>query len=167
MAKFQERNPGFLVRDLDGADRTVVRAKIKESWGSEIVGAKGTIYHPEELPGFCALIDEEIVGILTYTISFDSCEIVTLNSWRGRIGIGSALIHKSIQAAKERGCWRIWLITTNDNLNALRFYQKRGFTISAIHLDVIAASHTIKPEIPMTGENGIPIRDEIELEMTL
>lgn len=60
--------------------------------------------------------------------------------------------------------YRIWLITTNDNLNALGFYQKRGFRIKAVYPGAVDEARRIKPEIPLAASNGIPIRDEIELE---
>jgi RimJ/RimL family protein N-acetyltransferase len=72
-----------------------------------------------------------------------------------------------VECAKEAGASRVWLITTNDNTDALRFYQKAGFRIVAVHQDAVALARRIKPEIPIMGENGIPIRDEIELELML
>jgi hypothetical protein len=59
------------------------------------------------------------------------------------------------------------LITTNDNTKALRFWQKRGFRLAAVHRNAVEKSRKIKPEIPLTGNDGIPIKDEIELEMAL
>ncbi|MEW5718069.1 MAG: GNAT family N-acetyltransferase, partial [Chloroflexota bacterium] len=82
-------------------------------------------------------------------------------------GIGSALIDAVKLRARQAGCKRLWLITTNDNLTALRFYQKRGFTLAALHRNALEESRKIKPEIPLVGEHGIPLRDEIELEMML
>ena len=70
-------------------------------------------------------------------------------------------------AAVAAGCRRLWLITTNDNLPALRFYQRRGFVLAALHRDAIAASRRLKPQIPLLGLDNIPIRDELELEMAL
>jgi ribosomal protein S18 acetylase RimI-like enzyme len=104
---------------------------------------------------------------LTYHIDGDACEIVTLDSQREGWGIGTALIEAVKAAARQSGCGRLWLVTTNDNTHALRFYQKRGFILAALHRDAVAASRAIKPEIPFFGVDGIPIRDEIELEMSL
>jgi ribosomal protein S18 acetylase RimI-like enzyme len=61
----------------------------------------------------------------------------------------------------------LFLVTTNDNTPALRFYQKRGFVLSALRPNAIAENRKVKPEIPLTGQDGIPIRDELELEMHL
>ena len=64
-----------------------------------------------------------------------------------------------------RGSTRLWLITTNDNVDALRFYQRRGFRLVAIDRDAVERSRaTLKPGIPRTGLHGIPIRDELTLE---
>ncbi|MBZ0303030.1 MAG: GNAT family N-acetyltransferase, partial [Anaerolineae bacterium] len=95
------------------------------------------------------------------------CEIVTLNSVQEGQGVGTALIEVVKQAAAEEGCTRLWLITTNDNFNALRFYQKRDFRIVAVYPGALDQSRKVKPEIPLFGYHGIPLRDEIELELKL
>ena len=92
--------------------------------------------------------------------------VAVLKAWRHQ-GIGTALMQEATAVARAQNCQRLWLITTNDNLDAIRFYQKRGMTIAAIHVNSIAHSRTLKPSIPMTGDHGIPVRDEIEFEMEL
>jgi ribosomal protein S18 acetylase RimI-like enzyme len=157
----------FILRPLTAADRDWVRQKTVESWEAEIVIAHNETFRPAELPGFAAFIGEEVVGLLTYCIKGNAFEVVTLDSWREGIGVGSALIEAAGQVARQTGCGRLFLITTNNNLHALRFYQKRGFVISAIHINAITESRKLKPEIPMVDEDGVPIRDEIELEILL
>ena len=95
------------------------------------------------------------------------CEVITLNSLRAEIGVGSSLLGAAREAARAASCRRIWLITTNDNLAALKFYQKRGWRLAAIHRDALEESRRLKPEIPRVGIDGIPLRDEIELEIPL
>jgi ribosomal protein S18 acetylase RimI-like enzyme len=104
---------------------------------------------------------------VTYNIDVNECEIVTMNSLEEGRGIGTALINTVKQTAIAAGCKRLWLITTNDNTAALHFYQRRGFVIAAVHPNAMEESRKLKPEIPLTGNDGIPIRDEIELEMML
>jgi ribosomal protein S18 acetylase RimI-like enzyme len=82
-------------------------------------------------------------------------------------GVGTALLDAVKNAAGWAGCKRLWLVTTNDNTHALRFYQKRGFHIAAVHRNALLRSRELKPEIPLAGMDGIPIRDEIELEIVL
>jgi DNA-3-methyladenine glycosylase I len=159
--------PEFTLRPLTPADRSWVTQHITESWGSETVVVHETVYHPENLPGFAAESDGKIVGLLTYHIDGNAYEIVTLNAWHEGLGIGTALIEAAKQAARQAGCHRLWLVTTNDNTHALRFYQKRGFVIAAIHVNALEKARRLKPEIPLTGEDGIPIRDEFELDTDL
>ena len=142
-------------------------AAIERIWGSEMVVAHGDVLFPAELDGFIAFAGEEKSGLVTYQIKGDACEIVTLNSLKPNLGIGSQLVRHLAGIAREIGCTRLWLVTTNDNTNALRFYQTLGFHLRALRPDIIAEYREIKSEIPLIGENGIPIRDEIELEMDL
>jgi ribosomal protein S18 acetylase RimI-like enzyme len=148
-------------------DQAWVSQFILKRWGSNMVVSRGVIYYPQHLPGFVALHENEKVGLVTYNIIGASCEIVTINSIRPSSGVGTALIEAARDIALQSGCNRLWLITTNDNLNALRFYQKRGFVLAALHRNALELSRRLKPEISLIGDNGIPLRDEIELEMLL
>jgi ribosomal protein S18 acetylase RimI-like enzyme len=155
------------IRSLSPADRDWVARHVAEHWGAEIVVAHGTLYHPAALPGFVAEADGKVAGLVTYHIAGDTCEIVTLDSLSEGRGIGTALIEAVKVAASAAGCRRLWLITTNDNLRALGFYQKRGYRLVAVHPGAVNAARNLKPEIPLIGNEGIPIRDEIELEIIL
>jgi GNAT superfamily N-acetyltransferase len=119
------------------------------------------------LAGFVAVVDGEHLGLATYRLECGGCEIVTLNSLREGIGIGTLLVEAVRSVALSNKCRRVWVITTNDNLQGLRFYQRRGFSLVAIHRNAIELSRKLKPEIPLIGLNGIPLRDELELEMVL
>ena len=138
-----------------------------EHWGGEEMISRGTIYRPEQLEGFVVEDGEEWVGLLTFVLKADECEVMSLDSLREGQGIGSKLIDQITDEARTQGCKRLFLITTNDNLNALGFYQKRGFEIVAIHRGAVNESRKRKPSIPLVGYNNIPLRDEIELEMPL
>jgi N-acetylglutamate synthase-like GNAT family acetyltransferase len=107
------------------------------------------------------------IGLVTYHIVDDACEIVSLDSLRPGIGIGTALLDAVAQAARAEECRRVWLVTTNDNLDALGFYQKRGFSLVAVHRCSVERARVLKPEIPLVGQGGIPLRDAIELELLL
>lgn len=139
---------------------------LTEHWGSVRMVTRGKI-HQADSPGFIAVQQDKPAGLITYRLDGKECEITSMNSLLENQGIGSALIDTVKNAAAAAGCKRLWLITTNDNTKALRFWQKRGFSLAAIYRNAIEQSRRLKPEIPLTGNDGIPIRDEIELEMIL
>jgi N-acetylglutamate synthase-like GNAT family acetyltransferase len=147
-------------------DRPQVTQFIREQWGEDLVVSREKTHQPSTLPGFIAEYDEYIAGLVTYRIEQNTCEIVTIDATQKFRGIGTMLLDAVKAAAREAGCQRLWLITTNDNLSALRFYQRRGFVLAALHRNAIEKSREIKM-IPKIGMDGIPIRDEIELEMWL
>jgi N-acetylglutamate synthase-like GNAT family acetyltransferase len=157
----------FSIRPNSPEDRTWIRSIMVAHWGAVEVVSRGRIYSGDQLPGFIAHSNGSPVGLITYHIADEQCEIVTINSMVPASGIGSALIARVRQKALAAGCRRLWLITTNDNLPALRFYQRKGFRIAAVYPDAIQESRRLKPSIPMIGMDEIPIRDEIELEMQL
>ena len=77
------------------------------------------------------------------------------------------LVNRVVDTAKRSGCTRIQILTTNDNINAIRFYQKRGFELIGINCGAIDRDREKKPQIPIVGEYGIPLRHEIEFSMKL
>ena len=155
------------LRPLTREDRSMVTSFIQDQWGSNRVVSKGRMFDPSELEGFAAVADEKVVGLVTFRVERDECEVVTLNSLSEGTGTGSSLLNAVRDTAIKARCRRLWLITTNDNLSALRFYQKWGLRITAIYPNALERSRMLKPEIPLLGKEGIPIRDEIELEMIL
>ncbi|WP_034761949.1 GNAT family N-acetyltransferase [Rossellomorea vietnamensis] len=134
-------------------------------WGSPKMVISSGVYDCASLEGFAVLNkDNRITGLITYVLKGAECEIISLDSLEEKKGIGTSLMEEVEKVAAINGCGRLTLITTNDNLLALKFYQKRGFRISMIHRDAVEKARRIKPEIPLIGNDGIPIRDEIELE---
>lgn len=144
-----------------------VNEQIKEHWGGPLIVTKGTLIDTSQSPGFVATDCDDLLGYITYQITNDECEITTLNSLRERQGVGSALIHAVIDLAKEERCKRVWLITTNDNTYAIRFYQRLGFSLVEVHKNALNHSRELKPSIPMTGIDNIPLLHEFEFELCL
>lgn len=149
------------------ADRDWVR-QVYGSWGADFVVTRGRKVFAGDTEGlYAAGIDGRRVGLLTYEIIGDQCEVITLDAFEKFQGIGTLLMERMEDVARGRGCKRLWLITTNDNLDAIRFYHRRGFVIAAVHVNALEYSRSVKPTIPLVGCYGIPLRDEIEFEMWL
>ena len=140
---------------------------INDLWASTRIVSKAKVHDTNELPGIIAIHKNNRVGLIYYNIIGDECEIVSLNSLKENIGIGTALLKEIETISKLKGCKRLLVITTNDNVDALRFYQIKGFKIVAINLDALKKSRSLKAEIPLIGSNDIEMRDEIELEKIL
>ena len=155
------------IHRLTATDLPRLRQFWKEHWGDDFMVVHGTIFHPDNLSGFIALDGNDWLGLVTFAFNETDCEIVSLDSVRENEGIGTALITAVVEEARQLQCHRVCLTTTNDNLRALGFYQKRGFQLTALRVGVIEEARNTKPSIPLIGENGIPLRDEIELEMVL
>lgn len=116
---------------------------------------------------FVAEADEVPLGLGTCLVRPNEVEILTLDSRSEGRGVGSLLLERVASWAAELGVRRVMLLTTNDNLDALRFYQRRGFRLAAVHRDSMIEARKIKPTIPEIGRHGIPLTDELELELAL
>src|SRR4051812_23581407 len=160
-------DPERVVRRSERADAAAVEAFLARH-NSLRVARRGTL---EPVPGHPALLAEEdgrVLGVLTSLLAPPQCEVLTLHVEERRRGLGTALLAEAGLIAADAGCARLWLITTNDNVDALRFYQRRGFRLAALYPGAVDESRArLKPEIPPVGEYGIPLRDELELELTL
>jgi N-acetylglutamate synthase-like GNAT family acetyltransferase len=157
----------FQIRALDKTDKEWVNALLKKWWAGPVMVTRGKTHRVDQYPGFIAGEKGKRVGLATYHIDAKECEITSMNSLAEDKGIGTALVDAVKEKAKEAGCQRLFLITTNDNTKALRFWQKRGFIIGAVYLNALEKTRRMKPDVPLTGDDGIPLRDEIELEMKL
>jgi len=154
------------IKPITPENREAVTEILKREWGLPIV-SRETAHDGTKLPGFVMMSDEKITGLVTYNIDSRGCEITSLNSFEENKGVGTALINAVLEVAKENKCHRLWLVTTNDIIHAIRFYQKRGFDWIATHINSAEGMRKLKPTIPLIGEEGIPIKHEIEFEIKL
>jgi ribosomal protein S18 acetylase RimI-like enzyme len=155
----------FFISPVTHKDRRWMKEFLTKSWGDARVIVHGEVYQADLLSGFIARNDTGEIGLITYSLLGEECEIITLNSNLERQGVGTALLKAVALVAITAECQRLWLITTNDNLQALGFYQKRGFRLCGLHPEAVNRARELKPSIARIAENGIPIRDEIELEI--
>lgn len=152
---------------INTQNREYINSFISEHWFSTDMIIRGTIIDMTKVDGIAALENNSIIGLLTYIIHEDICEIISLDSLLEGKGIGTTLINKLLSIAKEANCNKVIVVTTNDNINAIRFYQKRGFDMIRLYHNALDISRKMKPSIPLIGDNGIPIKHEIEFEINL
>jgi ribosomal protein S18 acetylase RimI-like enzyme len=162
------------IRPRVASDDALVERLLRDSWGETMVVSRGRLQDARLLPGFIAVDDGAPAGLATYRIHDSAAprgglemEVVTIDAVVRRRGTGSALLHAAIAQAVREECRRLWLITTNDNVVAQRFYAGNGMTLAAVHADALDRSRELKPRIPSHADNGVAIRDEWEYELLL
>ncbi len=162
------RRTGALdVRPAGAADRPWIAALLGERWGATVVASRGRLHDALELPAMVAASGGEPLGLATYLHDGSETELVTLDALASGAGVGTALLSAVAGAAADAGSERLVLVTTNDNLDALRFYQRRGLRLRALRPGAVDDARRAKPAIPLVGRYGIAIRDELELVLDL
>lgn len=157
----------FEIHEIAPEDRERVNHFLQEQWGGTVMILRGERVDMMDRPGFIAWEDGGFAGLITYRMNAMECEVLSLDSLYERRGIGTALMGKVVGLARAAGLMRVKLITTNDNINAIGFYQRRGFDMAAFYRNAMETSRRMKPSIPLTGMDGIPLRHEIEFELIL
>ncbi|MDP2181201.1 MAG: GNAT family N-acetyltransferase [Actinomycetota bacterium] len=155
------------VQSLSPDLRSWANALVAQHFGSTSVVSRDVLHDVSLLPALVAISGGQPLGVLHYRLDDDECEIVSLVAATSGLGAGSSLVKAICGLAAESGCERLWLVTTNDNSAAQDFYRARGFSRISIYPGAVAAARLLKPEIPLVGQNGIPIEDEIEYELAL
>jgi GNAT superfamily N-acetyltransferase len=155
------------VRPPRPEERPELERRLVSSWGATVVVSRGRMLDAARLPALVCVLDGEVAGLATYDVRGDECELVSIDAFVPRRGVGTALLEAVAAEARRASCRRLWLITTNDNIDALRFYQRRGMRLVAVHPGAVDESRRLKPSISEVGMYGIPIRDELELELLL
>ena len=155
------------IKNISYKNREQINQFINSQWFSTTMVVRGELVDMTVLDGFVAYENLNMIGLVTYRIKDNECEIMSLDSLKERHGIGTSLVSKVIQIAIKNKCIKVKLISTNDNINAIRFYQKRGFDMVRIYYNSLEIARKIKPSIPMIGEFNIPLKHEIEFEILL
>ena len=154
------------IRAKQWDDQVWISEVLARLWGGSQIAVGGRLVEACDLP---ALIAGERLGLATYRITADgkSAELITLNALTKRRGIGTALIEELSARLAAAGVRELRVSMTNDNLDALRFYQRRGFRLLALHRGAIDKARRLKPSIPSTGHYGIPIHDQLKLLLAI
>ncbi|MCL6594847.1 MAG: GNAT family N-acetyltransferase [Firmicutes bacterium] len=148
----------------DGADRAWLAQLWRDGWGGDPMYSGGRVHHLARLEAFIAWEAGRRVGAATYAPPEDGvAELVSLDALVPGRGVGSLLLQAVSDAVRARGGRALKVVTTNDNLDALGFYQRRGFRLMALRPGAVDVARRHKPTIPLVGRHGIPVRDELVL----
>jgi len=155
------------VRRVEADEREWLADQLRVQWASTVIVYGDREHDAAQLPALVCCSAGKRLGLATYNLDGPQLEVVTLQRAVEGAGAGSKLLAALVAEARAAGCARLWLLTSNDNLDALRFYQRRGLRIVAIHAGAIDRARERKPSIPLVGSYGIAIHDELELELRL
>lgn len=155
------------IRELTTEDRPWAERLVRERFRGPWVVSRGVLQDTRRLPGLVAVRDGARVGLVQHHLRTGECEIVVLVATDPGQGIGRSLLAAVEAVARDAGCRRLWLITTNDNRSAITFYTALGWQRAAVHRGALREARRLKPEIPEFASDGTPIEDEIEFQRLL
>ncbi len=155
------------VRAARAVDRDWIRRVVEQRWSGPILVSRGRVHQVDRLEAYIAWDGEERVGLVTYRHDASTLEILTLDSLHPGRGIGTALLEAVEGFARQANLRRLFLVTTNDKVESLSFYLRRGLRLVAVHRDALVEARRLKPSIPIVGEHGLRLLDELEFELDL
>lgn len=156
-----------MIRPALPNDHAAVVEALQHFWGGVTVVGHGVEYDASTLPALMSIQDDRLDGLLTYQFSGNGLEVVTIDALERGRGVGTALLEAAVEVARAASVHRLWLVTTNDNIDAIRFYQRRGLRIISVSPGAVDRARAIKPTIPLVGAYGIEMHDELTLELVL
>ncbi|MBT2830220.1 GNAT family N-acetyltransferase [Staphylococcus coagulans] len=149
--------------EMDQLEESQLKSFFNHYWHDDCMIVSSGVYHLSKLPGFVCVVEEKVYGILTYAIRNTVVEIISINNIEGVRGVGSKLLKALELKVQASPVEEIQVITTNDNLRALGFFQKHGYELEKIMKNAVNDARRIKPSIPLLGDHQIPIKHEILL----
>lgn len=151
-----------MIEPLDERFRGAVNRLVRDNWAGPMIVSAGKAHDTSNADGFISIENDELTGYALYEIDNGRCELLVLESMTENRGVGSTLVNAVIAQARAQSCAQVWLVTTNDNIRAIRFYQRYGFVLGCVRVNALESARLLKPAIPTVGCEGIPIRDELE-----
>jgi GNAT superfamily N-acetyltransferase len=148
-------------------DRPALEELLALRWSGASILVRGRFVEPSQVEAFGAYQGEALAGLVTWRYEGRILYLLTLDNVTGRRGVGERLLDAVIEQGRADRAPLLRALIGNDNVNALGFYQRRGFRIVAVHTGAVDVMRAYKPSIPEIGLNGIPLHDEIELELAL
>ena len=157
------------VRPATAEDWQWINANADAVGGPQVV-SNGVLHRLQDYPACVAHTKNELTGFAVYIPDQPSCELLAIAAISPGNGVGTTLMNWVEQAAAKLGCTHIWLATTNDNLDAIKFYQRNSYTLLKLRPGAFKGVLRLKgldPDSTVIGNFGIPIRDEIQMEKEL
>ena len=156
-----------IFHEITPDNRKAVNEFLKEHWYATTMVLRGEILDMTRAEGFFLEEEGAILALLTYRFDGKIFEILSLDSLRENEGTGTRMVDEALRRARALGAEKMVVLTSNDNMRAMGFYQKRGFDLVKLYRNGLDAARRLKPDIPMVGRDNIPLRHELEFELML
>lgn len=162
--QLEDGRTDFSIRPIMKKDQKQIETLALKHWGEKTMIVHGKMYDLTTLQGFLADDSIRIIGFATFNTTGGTMEIISLDSFEENRGVGSELLAAVIRLSVVKKMDRLCLTTTNENLRALEFYQKRGFSLTELRVGAVNKARKLKPSIPLLSPDGIRIEHELELD---
>ncbi len=156
------------LRDNGPEDASWITEESK-ALGGPVVACNGSLVDLRAHPARIAVRDGARAGFAVHAKG-SQVELLAIRALIPGQGVGTALVEDLVAIAKDEGARSIAVETTNDNLDALRFYQRRGFHLTDCRIGGFADVRRLKGldrDVPYLGVGGVEIRDIFRLERRL
>jgi RimJ/RimL family protein N-acetyltransferase len=118
------------VLEAVGAEGRWIGTEVPFDRSARADGLRDSLSHPERFGGFVAEVDGRVVGSIGLHLApygVVSLGVAILDGYRDR-GIGTRLVERGIEWARQAGAHKLALEVWPHNDRAIRLYSKKGFT---------------------------------------
>ena len=136
---------------------------MSDTFGGPLQARRGELLDVLALPGFIAQRDDRTIGLATYRLENDECEIAFIATLERHAGVGTALLNALLRAVSR--CDRIWLVDQRQPRSAPLLSAARLRPVSASSRRSRRGAQTAQTSDLDGRRVRIPLRDEIELEL--
>ncbi len=109
--------------------------------------------------------DGRLGGVACYRMTGMVALLGAIVVMDGGRGMGTALFNAVADEARAQKMKRLRAITTNDNFEAMAFFQKRGMRFMSMFPGGVDAYRAFKPGLREPGFHGISCRDVFEPDL--
>lgn len=150
-------------------DYETARKLVVEQWGDDAFIISGKVYPTSEMTLLGAWTPlGQLRGLAYYKVNGSTMllgAIITIGE-RAK-GVGKILFDAVLAEARTTRMRKMRALTTNDNFEAMKFYQRCGMRFETLYPGGADAFRAFKPGIYRNGKHGLPLRDILEFELSL
>ncbi|MEL6349060.1 MAG: RidA family protein [Myxococcota bacterium] len=150
--------PAEIVRPAHSSDRLWMVDQVRRRFDAVMFSRRGQTHDPASLPAVIAWRGGARVGMLAWRLHGEDAAEILLMSCDAPM-VGEAMIQDVERRLRALGCRTCLSVITNDELDALHQFQRRGFQLTELRTNAHPGGQL--------GLNGLMVRDEVCLSKAL